>query len=706
MGLFDVQDPTDSIPSFSLKDLRTRTRIAQGGASTPPAPDASVDSIPSYTLAQLRGDQPVMAPQATGKTAILRKIAGYLQRMLPMAGTVGGGMLAGAAASPSGPGALPAAMLGSGLGNAIGHKTADLAGAGLAKLAGVERVDNRTIPEHLKDTGKEIAEGAVAEATGRMIPAAGNSLLKLLGRETGVATKALPSAADVTAAMDRQGVPSAPIEMVSTSGPKRLISEMVRKSPAGGGLQTARADLLNLVDQKLGENAASIAPTAVGETGRSEAGAAAQRVMKAHVERFNAVRNDLDDALTNHIQAQPSKGVVTKFSGAQAASDALDQLEAKAPGILTGEMAAARSRLKNVLEAAKGETKDVQTMVPDPSGRIDANGQPLMIPQVTQQTVREPGVPFDVLMKARRAIGAQIDGGIGGQIPKEAQPYLKQAYAALAQDTDAAAVDAGAKKLLDRRNLWIRVNRDPARPVSLEHIDNIIRSGNDQKALDYALSGAQDTGNKLWALRRSAKRTGTTGDWDTIAANTLFEAGRPNAAAGGDALDPSKLIQWWDTKMSSTAKDALLTGTRYSGLRQSYDDLVTIARRLKAEKVSPASVASTSGISSIGTYRNMLLYPLAGAGVGGTIGHPIAGAAVVGGGYAAGRSLGRLFTNPKWVRILTNTAKSPTFSPTSAPSYVLRMWAAVQGNHEDEQEMQRYVDGLKAQGLQVPDKPE
>lgn len=285
-------------------------------------------------------------------------------------------------------------------------------------------------------------------------------------------------------------------------------------------------------------------------------------------------------------------------------------------------------------------------------------------------------LPFNVISSFRSRIGRMLsDPQTVSDIPRA---ELKEVYAALSRDMEAAAQAAGpaALRQFQAANRFYAAGLKRIESV----IDKVVQSKTPEQAYRWAMEGSQARGGggtKLTQLRRSMQGD----EWDVVSSYVLKQMGEavPSKQGAQTIFSPETFLTRWKT-LSTEAQDALFKGTRYQGLPEELDSLVKIAATMRDTKYM-SNPSGTAGQSMFMAFLKPFVYgggAGAGAGalgVGGQAQMALAGAAVGTGNALVPYIAAKALTNPTFVRWLVDLGRGVSNNPNSLPAHIARLTA-------------------------------
>ncbi|YCT77690.1 hypothetical protein QV000_07460 [Stenotrophomonas maltophilia] len=263
-------------------------------------------------------------------------------------------------------------------------------------------------------------------------------------------------------------------------------------------------------------------------------------------------------------------------------------------------------------------------------------------------------IPYSALKRIRTDIGEQIsDFSLSPETPTR---ELKQLYAALSRDMEAAAQSQGPQAVAaaKRANNYTRAAAD-----RLEQVQRVIdKNGGGEAIYNAALSGTRDGGTTLRAVMQSLPQEGQK----AVTSAVIKRMGLANPGAQdatGEAFSAATFLTNWN-RVSPEAKRALFD--RYGkDFSRDVDRIARVADNVKSGSQVFANPSGTANRAAAMTYGAALVGSLF---TGGTA--PLA----AGGGIA---NLGaRTLTNPNVVKWLARGTALPV---GSIPGYLSAMTA-------------------------------
>lgn len=258
-------------------------------------------------------------------------------------------------------------------------------------------------------------------------------------------------------------------------------------------------------------------------------------------------------------------------------------------------------------------------------------------------------IPYSALKRIRTDIGEQIsDFSLSPETPTR---ELKQLYAALSRDMEAAAQSQGPQAVAaaKRANNYTRAAAD-----RLEQVQRVIdKNGGGEAIYNAAMSGTRDGGTTLRAVMQSLPQEGQK----AVTSAVIKRMGLANPGAQdatGEAFSAATFLTNWN-RVSPEAKRALFD--RYGkDFSRDVDRIARVADNVKSGSQVFANPSGTANRAAAMTYGAALVGSLF---TGGTSGLLASGL----GANAAARWL----TNPNTVQML---ARATTLPEASVPAFI------------------------------------
>lgn len=366
---------------------------------------------------------------------------------------------------------------------------------------------------------------------------------------------------------------------------------------------------------QLGQQVGRAVDNVAGTYGSAEtlyaAGDAAQRGARSWISRFDELTSKLYDAIPISPRAQAT------LSNTMAR---LDELTTRFQS---------NEAMRDILRNPGGG-------MPGPLRRLEGY----------REALQQGGLSWEDLKFFRSRIGYEIGEQRFSDSPTKDE--LRALYAALSDDMRATAAAQGPRALraFERANDVYRQGQ--------ERIDDaLVRilgddSKNNPEAAAAAIQAIARSGrassnlNQLAQIRSSLIKSG---EWDEVAGSLIRLAGQP-ARSEGREFNPQTFVQTFDD-MSDAAKNLLFGGgAQRQQLRQNLEEFTGVIRRL-AETNAMRNTSNTAGVSNAAAAVSILPAALFNPTV----------AAGLAGQTAGAYALGRLWTNPKFVKWATGYAR-------------------------------------------------
>lgn len=299
------------------------------------------------------------------------------------------------------------------------------------------------------------------------------------------------------------------------------------------------------------------------------------------------------------------------------------------------------------------------------SPKIQSMAENLAQDVAAAQQAGVPGIPYEAVKRIRSQIGEELsDFALSTDRPTA---QLKQLYASLSQDLEAAAQTQGpaAVAAVKRANNYFKASAD-----RLETLERVVdKNGGPEKVFQAALSGTKDGATTLRAVMRSLPEDGQK----AVSAAVIRRMGLANPGAqnaAGDAFSPNTLLTNWGN-ISPEARRTLF-GRYGSDFSENMDKIARVAERIKE---GSEVFRNPSGTANRGA---AIAYP---ATIGGLlITGQVGPAAVAVGGGALANALAKAMTNPRFVKWLARSTELPVGALPAQINVLKRMSA----ENEDE----------------------
>lgn len=566
-----------------------------------------------------------------------------------LGGSIAGGI--GGAAVGGVPGALGGAALG-------GAAARDVTEQGMMAAAGQQ--DPRNLGQRAADVGTTGLVSAAGEGVGRAIAPAGRTMARVFeGTPTGSATRAAAERIRVplTAGMATGRRFFQQVEGALSANP---LTGHIMHNAARQATEAAQTASGNIVRAIAGG----------GDTSRGSFAAAVQGAAEGRLQRFKNVRQTMDDVIGSIIP--PS--TLAPLDNTEKALGALLAFQSKAPMSLGPEVGQA-------VQAASAMIQDAA-----------ANGGML---------------PFDVLRRLRTTIGeAASFGSTTGDRVAGGTQHLRDLYTALGDDVRAAGklIDSqalaaglptpGAEQAVEIHDAFVRLNRDPKNPVSVEAMQKLMETTPANPA-QWATTLVKDP-RRARALREAVRPE----EWDAIAGSIFEDMGRASGANGSaaDLWNPNAFLDNWK-RLNPAGREALFGGTRYGSVTGDISALAQVA-----EGITRGSKFLNTSNTAGAIMLPLMMKGSIGAGVGALTGDPVRGAAAglgLGGAtmltsYAASK----LLTSP---RVMAAVRGAVTGGVRQGPSFLGRLVAIGRVEEELRGPINEYIAAIGQAGYPLPD---
>ena len=598
----------------------------------------------------------------------LRDFLDFGPEVAETVGAIAGGVtlagIAGAAASPTVGGVIPAATAGYIVGEGLGSAAAREAYIGILDFFG-ETEDTRSGGERATDIGTTIGINAVG---GPVVSKLLQGVKYVFGQPIRWATGALSTDAKTTL--------------------KRMENVSVTDPTAG---QVTGSPVVQLAEQAL-----SVAPTStrIMQDAANQTIAQVDTFAKELAEKYGGIRTTSEAAQKLMSSAQRARTVydnqVTKL---------YNDVGKHIPDDLVSD--------------AKHTTDFVNKYIADAK---TATGGPEVNPALRQaervlQDAKDGVLTYSRLKAFRTSLmntnrKAAAMGGLSGPEAKS-----KELIGYVTQDLDslvAKADNPNALKLYKKANTFVKQNMKKGGNIA--YIDNVIKKGETRatNALNHVLSGAKDGGEDLLKLRQLLDPD----EFSVMSGYMLGKMGVPTPAVSGAAelseqaikegseyiaeqgFSPKTFITNWN-KLSKEAKEVLFKGTEYADLVPALDDLVFTIDRIGK---SASAMANPSGTARVGFA--MGTFGMMGADVGlgrlfGSEGFEYGMSALVAPYMSA-----NLLTNKSFVRWLAEGAEKAVYNPESWGQHVRRLYQIYELNPDIREEVRAILGGLSQETIE------
>lgn len=407
----------------------------------------------------------------------------------------------------------------------------------------------------------------------------------------------------------------------------RAAESLLSRTPGGAGPIVRRAETQA---QELADAIEVRASKLMGKSSAEQAGRQIERSVRGvggFIERFRATQSKAYQALDDQIGgAKPIDVSNTR--------KALSELSAPIPGARNVSSQFQNSRLSAIRDQLE---RDLQ---PD-------------------QMVNAPGkLPYEALARLRTLVGNELsDAGLASDVPRS---KWKALYAALSKDLEGAAKESGPRA----QQAWARANNlTRAGMARIEKIESVIdRQGGPEAIFRAATAGTKEGASTLRAVMQSVDDTGRKMVTATVLRRLgLAKAGVQNEL--GDQFSTESFLTNWNL-LSKEAKATLFD--RYGPtFRQDMDALARVASNLRA--------GSQVFRNPSGTAQASAQQLTAGAAAISLLTGQFETAATIGGVAGMANLTSRLMANPRFVRWLAQSTKTPQGSYAAQVNLLAQM---------------------------------
>ncbi len=331
-------------------------------------------------------------------------------------------------------------------------------------------------------------------------------------------------------------------------------------------------------------------------------------------------------------------GFIEKFRGTQKAL--YDNLDNFVPTDRPVKVDNSLRVLKELTKPVRGAEETTKRLV---------NKRIADIAEGLELDAKDGTIPYEALKSLRTRIGDELDNGLVNDVPAA---QWKRIYGAMSEDMKSAADTPKALAAWRRADRFTKAGLE-----RLESIQTVMRrKGGPEKIFQAATSGTKEGASTLRAVMQSVDDTGKR----MISATVLRRLGLAKAGVQGDLGDrfstETFLTNW--NLLSGEAKRTLFN--RYGKtFRHDMDRVASFASNLREGSAvfrNPSGTAQAQ--TQAATAGAFALSVLTGqAEVAGTIAGTVGGANL----------MGRLMTNPRFVRWL---AQSTTIPQGTAPAFI------------------------------------
>lgn len=416
----------------------------------------------------------------------------------------------------------------------------------------------------------------------------------------------------------------------------QALENIIAKTPGGISRMAAKA---RASSEQMGRNIANLADNLARNTDVEQAGRTLERGIESFAKRFQTKANSLYSIVDNFIEPT-AKVEVTNTARA------LKQLNAPIEGA---------ENLSGILANPK-------------IGRMG---------EAFADDAAEGVLPYQAIKDLRSQVGRMLSSSeLVSDAPKA---DLKQIYAALSQDMEAAARRAGPKAM----NAFTRANN--YYKSGLERIEGTLqRIANRATPEDVykAATRGKEGASTIRKVRRSLKPE----EWDVVASTMLKQLGKARAGsqnAAGDAFSPETFLTNWNN-LAPEARGAIFGGTRYKQMARDLDAIAETASHIREASRVMSNPSGTAG-------QALSQFIQGGSVVGAMTGNweiPIAFAALA----TVNNGAARLMTNPRFVRWLAGATK---MQGERLPGHVARLSQELKyEDAETQQAAQEYLNTI------------
>ena len=575
------------------------------------------------------------------------------------AGAIGGALYGATIAAPTVVG-IPAGAV---AGEAIGSASAREAYIGLLNYFG-ETEDNRTGAERLFDAGTTAVMNAIGGPfTNKIVLGikhyGGMPIRYMTGATTPDAKKALKD-------METIGVTDPSAGMVTVNPTINLMESALAAAPTSTKIMHENAyQVINQMDvfsRDLAQRYGGV---------RTTAEAAEELVSSAKAARL---RYDVE---VNRLYDE-----VTPFMPDSLISDGAHTQQFINKYLAQSKTATGKDFVNPALRMAEKVIKDAGDEV------------------LTYKQLKDFKVSLGKNIASAEAAGARLSGS---------DAKIKELYGYVVRDLDALVARGGdeASKAYKAANSYVKANTGKSGGIT--YLDNVIKKGEARAtaALKYVESGAKDGGEDLIKLKSLL----SPDEYNVMAGYMLGKMGLPTAgrrtavALGEEAategaevlaqqgFSPNTFIRSWNN-ISLEAKEALFRGTEHEKLIPELDALVDTVQRIGA--------AAEQMNNPSGTARVLGALSLFGIGAGDAAFGRAVGSEMDFGFSAliAPYMSAKLFTDPSFVRWLSEGIEKAAYDPLSFGQHVRRLYQIYELNPEIREEVRAITEGLTGASLE------
>lgn len=456
-------------------------------------------------------------------------------------------------------------------------------------------------------------------------------------------------------AFDKAGAGNATLGQATEGRTARGLEALFARTPGGSGVMARTGDAQQA---GMGQRVRQIADSLSTRADPAQAGRAIERGIVG-VDGFSARFRRSANALYSEVDRFLPPGTGIDVSRTKAA---LDSLASPTPGAVRTSQALSSSRIASIRDAL-----DADLSASARGGSFAGVGAPA-----------RATLPYSAIKNLRTRLGDLIaDSTFATDVPTK---QLRQVYAALTEDLDAAARATGnpqAVQAASRANAFYRAGM--GRMEVLERV--IERNGGPERVFAAATSGTREGATTLRAVLQSLPEDGQK----QVAAAVIRRMGRANPSAQddlGEAFSSERFLTMWNS-MAPEAKSALFGRLGPSYVR----DLETIARAAAIQRQGAQVFRNPSQTTDAAIQAGTVFSFLTTIGTGnfGT-------AALIGAGVGAANLLARGMTSPLVVKWLAKQTQVPL---AALPVQLAKLKA--EAGAEGDEEALEYAELVEAQ---------
>lgn len=495
----------------------------------------------------------------------------------------------------------------------------------------------------------EIARESGAGPTGQMLAGlagatapANTSALARLATRGGEAGRQSMLANLVTFGKSGAGSPS--LGQATEGRVARGLEALLARTPGGSGVMARTGDAQQ---SGMGRQVRQIADSLSTRADPAQAGRAIERgVLGANgfSANFRRTANSLYSEVDQYLPA--NSGVDVSKTKA-----ALDSLASPTPGAVNTSRALASSRVGAIRDALEADL--TASSASGPFAGLGVSSRPTL--------------PYQALKNLRTRMGDLIaDSTFATDVPTK---QLRQVYAALTEDLDAAARATGnprAVQAASRANAYYRAGMN-----RMEVLERVIdRNGGPEKVFSAATSGTREGATTLRAVLQSLPEDGQK----QLAAAVIRRMGRANPSAQddiGEQFSSERFLTMWNS-MAPEAKSALFGRLGPDYVRAMETVAKAAANQRQGAQVFRNPSQTTDAAIQAGTVFSFLT--TLGTGNVGT-------AALIGGGVGLANLTARGLTSPTVVKWLARQTQVP-FAALPVQIAQLKVEARASGDEE------------------------